>query len=332
MTHYETLKIEKDASADEIKRAYYKSVRQFPPERFPDEFRAIREAYDVLADGERRTGYDYGLEKHDRTAGNLPAEAIEQMESIKTEIKRAHTGKAVKIAEKLYEQHPDNAAVITLLAQAYSARGWTNKALNLAVSPNFLNALQTAEDWEIYSLLLESSGFSETAIFAKTIEGILALSKIGADSIDMCAWAYCRFGDFKQKELSELAIPEEFDTPLKLLNYALEISKRGLETRDSDALINNLLFPIIESKNPSSLNEHDMKQLKIIIKIIKNVVDEKTLKKSEFQEILQGIEHITDPRYEPVQRMEPIRVAEKPGRNSPCPCGSGKKYKKCCAR
>jgi len=27
---------------------------------------------------------------------------------------------------------------------------------------------------------------------------------------------------------------------------------------------------------------------------------------------------------------QPIRVEKKIGRNSPCPCGSGKKYKKCC--
>ena len=26
------------------------------------------------------------------------------------------------------------------------------------------------------------------------------------------------------------------------------------------------------------------------------------------------------------------RVAKKPGRNDPCPCGSGKKYKNCCGR
>jgi len=26
---------------------------------------------------------------------------------------------------------------------------------------------------------------------------------------------------------------------------------------------------------------------------------------------------------------EPIRVEKKAGRNEPCPCGSGKKYKKC---
>lgn len=28
---------------------------------------------------------------------------------------------------------------------------------------------------------------------------------------------------------------------------------------------------------------------------------------------------------------DPIRVADKPSRNEPCPCKSGQKYKKCCA-
>jgi hypothetical protein len=30
--------------------------------------------------------------------------------------------------------------------------------------------------------------------------------------------------------------------------------------------------------------------------------------------------------------MEPYRASQKVGRNEPCPCGSGKKYKKCCGR
>jgi preprotein translocase subunit SecA len=29
--------------------------------------------------------------------------------------------------------------------------------------------------------------------------------------------------------------------------------------------------------------------------------------------------------------VEPIKADDEPGRNDPCPCGSGKKYKKCCA-
>jgi len=32
---------------------------------------------------------------------------------------------------------------------------------------------------------------------------------------------------------------------------------------------------------------------------------------------------------QPVRKPEPIRVGEKIGRNDPCPCGSGKKYKNC---
>ncbi|MBR6350754.1 MAG: SEC-C domain-containing protein [Firmicutes bacterium] len=32
------------------------------------------------------------------------------------------------------------------------------------------------------------------------------------------------------------------------------------------------------------------------------------------------------------ETRQPIRVEKKPGRNDPCPCGSGKKYKNCCGR
>jgi uncharacterized protein len=30
------------------------------------------------------------------------------------------------------------------------------------------------------------------------------------------------------------------------------------------------------------------------------------------------------------RRAQPVQAEEKPGRNEPCPCGSGKKFKKCC--
>ena len=30
------------------------------------------------------------------------------------------------------------------------------------------------------------------------------------------------------------------------------------------------------------------------------------------------------------EKQRPVRVAPRVGRNDPCPCGSGKKYKKCC--
>lgn len=36
--------------------------------------------------------------------------------------------------------------------------------------------------------------------------------------------------------------------------------------------------------------------------------------------------------YEPAAKQRPVRSAPQVGRNEPCPCGSGKKYKKCCGR
>jgi len=35
---------------------------------------------------------------------------------------------------------------------------------------------------------------------------------------------------------------------------------------------------------------------------------------------------------EKAEKVEPIKGSASPGRNDPCPCGSGKKYKKCCGR
>lgn len=36
--------------------------------------------------------------------------------------------------------------------------------------------------------------------------------------------------------------------------------------------------------------------------------------------------------YKDYKRSKIVHVEKKPGRNDPCPCGSGKKYKKCCGR
>ena len=62
---------------------------------------------------------------------------------------------------------------------------------------------------------------------------------------------------------------------------------------------------------------------------------------SRMRESRENTEPITNPeRYaqrngngdgEPIEekKLEPIRVGPKIGRNDPCPCGSGKKYKNC---
>ncbi|MBN2057583.1 MAG: molecular chaperone DnaJ [Candidatus Saganbacteria bacterium] len=62
--YYETLGVNKSASADQIKRAYRKLARQYHPDvnkdaGAEDKFKEINEAYQVLSDPNKRSQYDY---------------------------------------------------------------------------------------------------------------------------------------------------------------------------------------------------------------------------------------------------------------------------------
>lgn len=67
--YYETLGISKNATADEIKKAYRKQALKYHPDRNPgdktaeNQFKEISEAYEVLSDDQKRSMYDrYGKE------------------------------------------------------------------------------------------------------------------------------------------------------------------------------------------------------------------------------------------------------------------------------
>jgi curved DNA-binding protein CbpA len=51
----EILGVAAEAGEDEIRAAYLRKVKEYPPERSPREFEKIRDAYELLRDPRRRT-------------------------------------------------------------------------------------------------------------------------------------------------------------------------------------------------------------------------------------------------------------------------------------
>jgi len=59
---------------------------------------------------------------------------------------------------------------------------------------------------------------------------------------------------------------------------------------------------------------------------------QKTQKLSDLSKKARGKDDVEaeEELLEKTDKVEPIKADKTPDRNDPCPCGSGKKYKKCC--
>ncbi|MDR3334061.1 MAG: DnaJ domain-containing protein [Treponema sp.] len=153
--YYEVLGIEKTADFQQIKRAYFGLVRQYPPERFPEEFKELRAAYETLSDGQKRAEYDEigGLpepvvklfqqaQKSNRMGMHAQASDMYRIilkrnpELTKVQVEYAWSleaegkkGKATEVFEALYKQEPANFRYALELAHAYNNRSWRRKAI-----------------------------------------------------------------------------------------------------------------------------------------------------------------------------------------------------------
>ena len=66
------------------------------------------------------------------------------------------------------------------------------------------------------------------------------------------------------------------------------------------------------------------------MEVAKSLVDQ--IKNPDSGRLFDRVEQPITEQPEEVHVVEPIRAGPRVGRNDPCPCGSGKKYKKCCLR
>jgi hypothetical protein len=57
--YYERLEVTADVTPADLKAAYHKKLRQFPAHSHPQEFKAIRAAYEAIRKGESAIDEDY---------------------------------------------------------------------------------------------------------------------------------------------------------------------------------------------------------------------------------------------------------------------------------
>ena len=187
MNYYECLEIEKTATPLEIKKAYFRLVKKYTPEKNPDKFMEIRKAYEVLSDPKKRNEHTNILNKYSGESNeitslimeavslkerNLHSDAVILLNKSKFIKKKSvqvllaeiymdanKTGQATKIAEKLVENNPKDPDCYRLLVKVYTKRGWTNKSSDvlaalLKIEPNNeWNILATypEDEYDLYS-------------------------------------------------------------------------------------------------------------------------------------------------------------------------------------
>jgi len=77
MTPFEMLGVAEDASDTEIKQAYLQKIRDYPPERAPQQFQRIREAYELIQTLHKRLEYRL-FYVHEPTAADIIEHLLQQ--------------------------------------------------------------------------------------------------------------------------------------------------------------------------------------------------------------------------------------------------------------
>lgn len=217
--YYEILGVAETAAKNEIKKAYFGLVRQYPPEKEPEKFKEYRKAYEVLFDENARKEYDsinslpefyrdvlaYAMEM--MAVGAYEA-AIDQFKNITDQYPgllnvyamlaeaysmNGNTGNAVKILEKLVKLEPENMAYQKALGTAYVERGFHKKALK-----QFEKTLRLEPDnpdvyAEIINLHIEAEQYH--LAYENLRRGLQCAEEQGRDNTEllMCGVVCCIF-------------------------------------------------------------------------------------------------------------------------------------------
>jgi len=162
-------------------------------------------------------------------------------------------------------------------------------------------------------------------------------------SIDLISQA--TYNDFKEtSKILKGKVIVQFTDDLWNSNFVHQWTKpesiSEIEFREEEKIFQKSIF--LEPQKFSILRSEISEELKKIGELSEYIIeyDKNDNSKSNliFDTLSNSIKYIkkskkiVEDQYinDDFQKSEPIRIEKKIGRNDPCPCGSGKKYKKCC--
>lgn len=232
--YYEILGIAFDAAAIDIKKAYFAAVRKYPPERFPEAFKKIREAYDTLSDPDSRSEYD----------ASLGSEGFgEYYDKADRAYEEGHYDEAISLLEKALELSPGNRIARNLMGFCLLDKEEYDKAAAL-----FKRLVYEFPDNPVYyhnlgSALLEKGAHKQAAeAFEKAVE---------LDRRYVQAWIHLGFCHFTQKN---------YEKARQVLETALE------ECGENSSIYMKLIHIDVAEKDMDSLIKNVTKLEKLVKK------------------------------------------------------------------
>lgn len=135
-----------------------------------------------------------------------------------------------------------------------------------------------------------------------------------------------KYGDFIMQELERKILLQNVDSRWMEHIDAMEELKRGIYLRsygqqDPVVAFRMESFDMFDEMSAAIQEGTVTGMLTVVLRTDAEVKREQQVK-------ITGTSGATDGS----EKKQPVRKAKKPGRNDPCPCGSGKKYKHCCGK
>ncbi len=314
---YEILGIDEKADEKAIKRAYFKLIRTYSPEKDPERFQEIRSAYERLMESVDQPENSIKLEFP--ADDNLAQKMFEQIQQLMQEqnydkavktaeegMERYHdvecflymyarccilngkTGKAVKAYEKLLNRYPDKVYYMSELAKAYFIRGYMRKAYAM-----FQKAYEEgARDTEFllqYSICSYERGESDVSLQAldSLIDSIPQEKMCG--KIPELIEAYAGVFTIYVKE--DILIDKYVDSCSAFLDCV------GSRIRDYEDLLLAIYFPVREASV-----QHGGDEIEALAERIKLLLP-CTIDEEEPSEILEAYAVLEDERFSPLMKI-----------------------------